>query len=179
MKLWAYARGAFGFFSLASFKLPPLSKPAVGYWCGVGKPLMRPLLVSTQQVSRRPLGCFHKLEELLLQSGIPLWLGTFLRCPPASAALFYCSVLLKLLLLAELVARGFFKVPGRYQNSRQTLAVLKTSLQILEILSLGGVLQFKKVNVVSNINFSRKLSSDLFLHLSTQILFRAAVTART
>ena len=54
------------------------------------------------------LGCFHKLVELLLQSGIPLWLGTFLRCPPASATLFYCSVLLKLLLLAELVACGFF-----------------------------------------------------------------------
>lgn len=57
-----------------------------------------PLLVSTpqeQQVSWRPLGCFHKLEESLLQSGIPLWLGTFLRCPPASATLFSCSVLLK------------------------------------------------------------------------------------
>lgn len=56
------------------------------------------LLVCTpqeQQVSWRPLGCFHKLEESLLQSGIPLWLGTFLRCPPASATLFSCSVLLK------------------------------------------------------------------------------------
>lgn len=57
-------------------------------WCGKAS-MMIPLLVNTlqkQQVSRRPLGCFHKLKELLLLSEIPLQFGTFLCCPPASAA---------------------------------------------------------------------------------------------
>lgn len=61
-----------------------------------------------QQVSRRPLGCFPKVEELLLQSGMPLWLGIFLHCPPASAALFCLSVLLELLLPGELADHDFF-----------------------------------------------------------------------
>jgi len=145
-------------------------------WCGKAS-TMRPFLVSTpqeQQVSQRPLGCFHKWKKLLLQSGVPLWLGTFLRSLQLpQSSLLQCAT--------EIALAGRTCCPclACCWNSRQTLAVLKISLQMSETLCLGRVLQFEKVNVVSSISFSRKLGSDFFLHLPSQILCRAVVMART
>lgn len=86
-------------------------------WCAKA-PMEQPLLESTtqeQQVSRRPVGCFHKLEELLLQFGIPLWAGYLLVLPSG-----FCNTVL-LWCATEITPAGgtcclwgFFKVPGHY-----------------------------------------------------------------
>lgn len=107
-------------------------------WCG--KALMeQPFLESTtqeQQVSRRPLGCFHKLKGLFLQFGNPLWAWYLLVVPSSFATLFYCSMLLKLLLLAELIACGLFFFLGSWALLRESadLSCMENLLEILEIL---------------------------------------------
>lgn len=81
----------------------------------------QPFLESTtkaaqkQQVSWGPLGCFHKLEGLLLQLGMPLW-ARYLLVLPSS----FCNTVL-LQCAAEITPAGgtyclwvFFKFAGHY-----------------------------------------------------------------
>lgn len=140
-------------------------------WCAKA-PVEQPLLESTtqeQQVSRRPVGCFHKLEGLLLQFGIPLWAGYLLVLPSS-----FCNTVL-LRCATEITPAGgtcclwgFFKVPGHYWDSRQTL-VLKISLQILEILWL-----FQLSALLKNLCCVSKLKESFFF--STCWYFPAIVS---
>lgn len=80
-------------------------------------------------------GLFPQVKELLLQFGIPLW-AWYLPVLPSS----FCNTVLLQCATGITLAGvtcclwGFLNVPGHYQDSWETLLVLKISLQILEIL---------------------------------------------